>query len=62
MSKKQIEEGYLDCDCQQNIEENFNRMAKNKAQPDLSVNDESDPAFVKGVIRKESLPDGYPFD
>ena len=48
MSKKQINEGYLDCDCQQNIEENFNRMAKNKAQPDLSVNDESDPAFVKG--------------
>lgn len=31
-------------------------------QSDLSVNDYSDPAFVKGVIRQESLPDGYPFD
>lgn len=31
-------------------------------QSDLSVNDDSDPAFVKGVIRQESLPDGYPFD
>ena len=30
-------------------------------QSDLSVNDESDQAFVKGVIRKESLPGGYPY-
>lgn len=52
MSKKLIDEGFLDCDCQQNIEENFNRMAKQASgggvQSDLSVNDESDPAFVKG--------------
>lgn len=53
MSKKQIEEGFLDCDCQQNIEENFNRMVKQASggggvQSDLSVNDENDPAFVKG--------------
>ena len=32
-----------------------------QVQSDLSVNDESDPAFVKGVIRQESLPDGYPY-
>ena len=30
-------------------------------QSDLSVKDESDQAFVKGVIRQESLPDGYPY-
>lgn len=29
---------------------------------DLSVNDESDPAYVQGVIRQESLPDGYPYE
>lgn len=33
-----------------------------QVQSDLSVNDESDPAYVKGVIRYESLPYGYPFD
>lgn len=33
-----------------------------QVQSDLSVNDEIDPAFVKGVIRKESLPDGYPYE
>ena len=33
-----------------------------QVQSDLSVNDESDPAFVKGVIRPESLPYGYPFE
>ena len=54
MSKKLIDESFLDCDCQQNIEENFNRMAKNKVQPDLSVNDESDPAYVKGRTHYET--------
>ena len=31
------------------------------AQPDLSQTDTTKPDYVKGVIRQESLPDGYPY-
>ena len=31
------------------------------AQPDLSQTDTAKPDYVKGVIRQESLPDGYPY-
>lgn len=31
------------------------------AQPDLSQTDTTKPDYVKGIIRKESLPDGYPY-
>ena len=31
------------------------------AQPDLSQTDTTKPDYVKGVIRKESLPEGYPY-
>lgn len=30
-------------------------------QPDLSQTDTTKPDYVKGVIRQESLPDGYPY-
>lgn len=30
-------------------------------QPDLSQNDPEAPDYVKGLIRQESLPDGYPY-
>ena len=32
-----------------------------QVQSDLSQNDETAPDYIKGVIRKESLPDGYPY-
>lgn len=31
------------------------------AQPDLSQTDPTQPDYVKGVIRQESLPEGYPY-
>lgn len=31
------------------------------AQPDLSQTDTTKPDYVKGVIRQESLPEGYPY-
>lgn len=40
---------------------NFGGSGGGGAQPDLSQTDTTKPDYVKGVIRQESLPEGYPY-
>lgn len=44
----------------ENVESKIEEALLN-SQADLSQTDETAPDYVKGMIRKESLPDGYPY-